>query len=151
MKPLMQLHVIHHAAHSDLFCLFVCQVYWRWCRPCCSWETWPSRRSVTLTRPPCLMTLVHTFIHSQRDIIILSCLFYSICLNCPTSSDIHMYILQRDPRVSPPAAQKVCHLLSINVTDFSRAILSPRIKVCVTFNSWKFLVMLLIEIFILIS
>ncbi|KAM3622836.1 uncharacterized protein V6R79_003764 [Siganus canaliculatus] len=27
------------------------------------------------------------------------------------------------------AAQKVCHLLSINVTDFSRAILSPRIKV----------------------
>ncbi|KAG7242381.1 hypothetical protein INR49_023510 [Caranx melampygus] len=27
------------------------------------------------------------------------------------------------------AAQKVCHLLSINVTDFTRAILSPRIKV----------------------
>ncbi|XP_062304310.1 myosin-9-like isoform X2 [Osmerus eperlanus] len=27
------------------------------------------------------------------------------------------------------AAQKVCHLLGINVTDFSRAILSPRIKV----------------------
>uniref|UniRef100_A0A671YDG7 Myosin-9 n=1 Tax=Sparus aurata TaxID=8175 RepID=A0A671YDG7_SPAAU len=27
------------------------------------------------------------------------------------------------------AAQKVCHLLSINVTEFSRAILSPRIKV----------------------
>uniref|UniRef100_H2SH47 Myosin, heavy chain 9a, non-muscle n=1 Tax=Takifugu rubripes TaxID=31033 RepID=H2SH47_TAKRU len=27
------------------------------------------------------------------------------------------------------AAQKVCHLLSVNVTDFTRAILSPRIKV----------------------
>ncbi|MEQ2188372.1 Myosin-9 [Goodea atripinnis] len=31
--------------------------------------------------------------------------------------------------VSLPAAQKVCHLLGINVTDFTRAILSPRIKV----------------------
>lgn len=30
---------------------------------------------------------------------------------------------------SPSAAQKVCHLLSINVTDFTRAILTPRIKV----------------------
>lgn len=29
------------------------------------------------------------------------------------------------------AAQKVCHLLGINVTEFTRAILSPRIKVCI--------------------
>ena len=29
----------------------------------------------------------------------------------------------------PLAAQKVCHLFGINVTDFTRAILSPRIKV----------------------
>lgn len=28
-----------------------------------------------------------------------------------------------------PAAQKVCHLMGMNVTDFTRAILSPRIKV----------------------
>lgn len=28
-----------------------------------------------------------------------------------------------------PAAQKVCHLQGINVTDFTRAILTPRIKV----------------------
>lgn len=27
------------------------------------------------------------------------------------------------------AAQKVCHLMGINVTDFTRAILTPRIKV----------------------
>lgn len=27
------------------------------------------------------------------------------------------------------AAQKVCHLMGMNVTDFTRAILSPRIKV----------------------
>lgn len=27
------------------------------------------------------------------------------------------------------AAQKVCHLQGINVTDFTRAILTPRIKV----------------------
>lgn len=32
------------------------------------------------------------------------------------------------PRVSA-AAQKVCHLQGINVTDFTRAILTPRIKV----------------------
>lgn len=31
--------------------------------------------------------------------------------------------------VFPSAAQKVCHLLGMNVTDFVRAILSPRIKV----------------------
>lgn len=37
--------------------------------------------------------------------------------------------------VSPLAAQKVCHLLSINVTDFTRAILSPRIKVCMQINT----------------
>lgn len=36
----------------------------------------------------------------------------------------------RDLNFSPSAAQKVCHLLGINVTDFTRAILSPRIKVC---------------------
>ncbi len=29
----------------------------------------------------------------------------------------------------PPAAQKVCHLQGINVTDFTKAILTPRIKV----------------------
>jgi len=28
-----------------------------------------------------------------------------------------------------PAAQKVCHLQGINVTDFTKAILTPRIKV----------------------
>lgn len=28
-----------------------------------------------------------------------------------------------------PAAQKVCHLMGINVTDFTRSILTPRIKV----------------------
>lgn len=28
-----------------------------------------------------------------------------------------------------PAAQKLCHLLALNVTEFSRAILMPRIKV----------------------
>ena len=28
-----------------------------------------------------------------------------------------------------PAAQKVCHLQGINVVDFTRAILTPRIKV----------------------
>ena len=34
------------------------------------------------------------------------------------------------PPLSPPsAAQKVCHLMGMNVTDFTRAILSPRIKV----------------------
>lgn len=31
------------------------------------------------------------------------------------------------PRV--PAAQKLCHLLGMNVMEFTRAILSPRIKV----------------------
>lgn len=31
------------------------------------------------------------------------------------------------PRLT--AAQKVCHLQGINVTDFTRAILTPRIKV----------------------
>jgi len=31
--------------------------------------------------------------------------------------------------VSFSAAQKVCHLQGINVTDFTRAILTPRIKV----------------------
>ena len=30
---------------------------------------------------------------------------------------------------APPAAQKLCHLQGINVTDFSRAVLTPRIKV----------------------
>lgn len=29
----------------------------------------------------------------------------------------------------PPAAQKVCHLQGINLTDFTKAILTPRIKV----------------------
>lgn len=29
----------------------------------------------------------------------------------------------------PPAAQKVCHLQGINVIDFTKAILTPRIKV----------------------
>lgn len=31
--------------------------------------------------------------------------------------------------VSFSAAQKVCHLQGVNVTDFTRAILTPRIKV----------------------
>lgn len=31
--------------------------------------------------------------------------------------------------LSATAAQKVCHLMGMNVTDFTRAILSPRIKV----------------------
>lgn len=38
-----------------------------------------------------------------------------------------MFSVSRRP--STPAAQKVCHLQGINVTDFTRAILTPRIKV----------------------
>lgn len=30
---------------------------------------------------------------------------------------------------STPAAQKLCHLQGVNITDFTRAILNPRIKV----------------------
>lgn len=108
--------------------LLVCQVCWRWCQPCCSWGTWLSRRSVVLTRPQCRMTLVHIF----RQTIISSahaCLSHSICSKLSNSFVIppswhHLFY--------PLAAQKVSHLLSINVTEFTRAILSPRIKVCIT-------------------
>lgn len=31
--------------------------------------------------------------------------------------------------IGSPAAQKVCHLQGINLTDFTKAILTPRIKV----------------------
>lgn len=39
------------------------------------------------------------------------------------------YKQKSEYNVSPTAAQKVCHLSGINVTDFTRAILTPRIKV----------------------
>lgn len=43
-----------------------------------------------------------------------------------------------DFRFCATAAQKVCHLLGINVTEFTRAILSPRIKVCIVIQKyWK--------------
>lgn len=95
--------------------LCVAQVWWRWCRLCCSWETCLSRRSVTLIRPPCRMTPVRIFTHLP---------------NHKTLWKSSPFIYLSDLCVSPSAAQKVCHLLSINVTDFTRAILSPRIKVC---------------------
>lgn len=84
--------------------LFVCQVCWRWCRRCCSWGTWPSRRSVTLTRPPCLTTLVHTFTQAHHHhyhhhhFLCACCLSRSICSNLPDSSNIH---LLRPPIWSP--------------------------------------------------
>lgn len=53
---------------------------------------------------------------------LLSCL-YSHLLTCEEKTQCEitsLFIL---------AAQKVCHLMGINVTDFTRAILTPRIKV----------------------
>ncbi|PWA32645.1 hypothetical protein CCH79_00012513 [Gambusia affinis] len=51
----------------------------------------------------------------------------------PSPDFIHFIPVKVHPAMSAiislPAAQKVCHLLGINVTDFTRAILSPRIKV----------------------
>lgn len=81
-----------------------------------------------------IFTLTQTHHHHHHHV-----LCFSICSNLPISTNIHIYILHHNPRVCPPAAQKVCHLLSINVTDFTRAILSPRIKVCITFNTRKLL------------
>lgn len=104
--------------------LFLGQACWSWCLPCCSWGTWLSKRSATLTRPPCPMTPVYAFTHT---IIVLSSMRAFSCM--PFHSRINLCMLQYDTHVSPPAAQKVCHLLGINVTDFTRAILSPRIKV----------------------
>lgn len=126
--------------------LSVCQVCWRWCQLCCSWGTWHSRRSATVIRPPCLMTPVHTFTqtHDHCQFLCACCLSHSSYWNFPNSFNIHLYILQH---VSTPAAQKVCHLLSINVTEFSRAILSPRIKVCITMNTWTFCEVLKCEMF----
>lgn len=48
-----------------------------------------------------------------------TCSFSRILISDPTSCVGHVL----------SAAQKVCHLLGMNVTDFVRAILSPRIKV----------------------
>ena len=59
---------------------------------------------------------------TTTTIIIIIIIMSSVLLHC-------------DANVSPTAAQKVCHLLSINVTDFTRAILSPRIKVCILINT----------------
>lgn len=41
------------------------------------------------------------------------------------------------PTFPSSAAQKVCHLLGMNVTDFTRAILFPRIKVCMGMDDWS--------------
>lgn len=41
----------------------------------------------------------------------------------------HSRVFNSTFRLVSPAAQKVCHLQGINVTDFTRAILTPRIKV----------------------
>lgn len=131
--------------------LLVCQVCWRWYRLCFSWGTCLSRRSVTLIRHPCLTTLVHTFTqthhhHHHHGFLCTCCLSLSVWLKLSKSFNI----LQYDPHVSPPAAQKVCHLLSINVTDFTRAILSPRIKVCITINTWRLLEIPNFEMFIIL-
>lgn len=63
----------------------------------------------------------YTHLHTPSSSCPLCCM--------PFHSRINLCMLQYDTHVSPPAAQKVCHLLGINVTDFTRAILSPRIKV----------------------
>lgn len=101
----------------------VWQVSWRWYQPCFSWGTWRSRRNDTLTRRPCLTTPV-THPHF---------------LNAPHLS---LYLILIEFLVtflfSATAAQKVCHLLGINVTEFIRAILSPKIKVCIIIHKyWK--------------
>lgn len=45
-------------------------------------------------------------------------------LHCP-----HLPVLIASWCLSPSAAQKLCRLLGLGVTDFSRALLTPRIKV----------------------
>ena len=128
------------AAGSTRWPLFlcVCQVCWRSCRPWCSWGTWASRRSVTLIRPPCQTTLVHTPTHYHNHHHHHSHFLCACSMSRFTCSKLHLIHHQCDPP-SPPAAQKVCHLLSINVTDFTRAILSPRIKVCRAISTKAFI------------
>lgn len=73
-------------------------------------------------------TGTHTFRHKH---FIFTIMFFF----CPCALSHHQY----DSHVCLLAAQKVCHLLSINVTEFSRAILSPRIKVCLAINTQRLL------------
>lgn len=47
----------------------------------------------------------------------------------PTPQCPHFPVLIGSWCVSPSAAQKLCRLLGLGVTDFSRALLTPRIKV----------------------
>lgn len=47
----------------------------------------------------------------------------------PTPRCPHLPVLTPSWCLSPSAAQKLCRLLGLGVTDFSRALLTPRIKV----------------------
>lgn len=92
--------ILSSAAHSDL--LLVSQVCWRWCQPCCSWGTWFSRKSATLTRPPCLMTPVHTFTRRYHHFLCACSLFHFL----KPSQFIHYPPLR--PPTLPPCLTPSC-------------------------------------------
>lgn len=50
-------------------------------------------------------------------------------LNYECKSLLYVNKLHSSCFLSLPAAQKLCHLLGMNVMEFTRAILTPRIKV----------------------
>lgn len=113
---------------SDLFCLFVRSVEGGVGRAAVGEHDLQEGASLW----PSLHAWRHWYTHSHRHTTLIIIISSGHLLNSP---NIHRYILQCHHHVSPPAAQKVCHLLSVNVTDFTRAILSPRIKVCIAINA----------------
>lgn len=103
-----------------LICML--QISWRFAPQSCSWETLSSRKRGIRSRPPCRTILVR-----HRLTFLLACLL--ILRRYWNKENVNTYVCTKAPFLFFPAAQKVCHLQGINVTDFTRAILTPRIKV----------------------